>query len=74
MTIRCYGCGGEAVRRQVNLKLWWGDTYIVVRDVTAWVCIECGEMYFDAQTCLYLDGIREGKSGGHGHAPARARA
>jgi hypothetical protein len=31
----------------------------LVENVPGWVCEECGEAYFDAETCKQLDRLRE---------------
>jgi YgiT-type zinc finger domain-containing protein len=59
MVTRCYLCGGRTVRRFVTAENWWGDKLALVENVPAWVCDECGEAYFDAETCRQLDRLRE---------------
>jgi YgiT-type zinc finger domain-containing protein len=56
---RCYLCGGKTVHRLVTAENWWGDKPALVEDVPAWVCEDCGEAYFEAETCRTLDRLRE---------------
>ena len=55
---RCYFCGGRTLPRKVTAENWWGDTLTLVEDVPALVCEDCGEQYFEAETCKRLDGLR----------------
>lgn len=59
MVTRCFICGGKTERRRVTAENWWGDKLSLVENVPAWVCEDCGEAYFDADTCRQLDRIRE---------------
>jgi len=51
MVTRCYFCGGKTKRGRVRAENWWGDTLAFVENVPAWVCEDCGEPYFEAETC-----------------------
>ncbi|MDH7577537.1 MAG: type II toxin-antitoxin system MqsA family antitoxin [Bacillota bacterium] len=59
MVTRCYLCGGETVKKLVTAENWWGETLALVENVPAWVCEDCGEAYFDAETCKQLDRLRK---------------
>jgi len=59
MVTRCHLCGGKTVKKTVTAENWWGDKLTLVEDVPAWVCEDCGEKYFDAETCRALDAMRE---------------
>ena len=52
---RCYLCGGQTALQRVTAENWWGDQLALVEDVPAWVCEQCGEQYFDAETSRQLD-------------------
>jgi YgiT-type zinc finger domain-containing protein len=58
MISRCYLCGGGTEQRLVTAENWWGDDLALVENVPAWVCKDCGEKYFDAETCKQLDELR----------------
>ena len=59
MVTRCYFCGGKTKRGRVRAENWWGDTLAFVENVPAWVCEDCGEPYFEAETCRELDRLRQ---------------
>ncbi|WP_041589194.1 type II toxin-antitoxin system MqsA family antitoxin [Thermoanaerobacter wiegelii] len=53
---KCVKCGCEKlIKTKVTLEKWINGKLIVVENVPAWVCKECGEKYFDAETTLKLD-------------------
>lgn len=56
---RCYLCGGPMAFQQVTAENWWGERLALVENVPAWVCEQCGEQYFDAETCKQLDRLRQ---------------
>ena len=58
MVTRCYFCGGRTVLRRTTAENWWGGTLALIEGVPAWVCENCGESYFDAETCQKLDDLR----------------
>ncbi len=58
MVTRCYFCGGKTEYRKVRAENWWGDTLAFVENVPAWVCEDCGEPYFEADTCEQQDRLR----------------
>jgi YgiT-type zinc finger domain-containing protein len=43
----------------VTAESWWGDELALVENVPAWVCEDCGEQYFDAETSQHLDRLRQ---------------
>jgi YgiT-type zinc finger domain-containing protein len=59
MVTRCYLCGATTERRNVTAENWWGDELSLVENVPAWVCRQCGETYFDAETSKQLDRLRQ---------------
>ena len=58
MLTRCYFCGGNIETRRVTAENWWGETLALVENVPALVCRNCGEYYFEAETCKKLDHLR----------------
>ncbi len=58
MVTRCYFCGGKTELRRVTAENWWGEKLALVENVPAWVCTDCGEPYFEAETCKQLDRLR----------------
>jgi len=58
MVTRCYFCGGKTVPRRVTAENWWGEKLVLVEDVPAHVCEDCGKSYFEAAVCRKLDQLR----------------
>lgn len=59
MVTRCYLCGRSTQRELVTAKNWWGNDFALVEHVPAWICQNCGEVYFDAETSRTLDQLRQ---------------
>jgi len=56
MIDRCDICGGELLHKQTtDLHIWQDDELIIIRNILADVCSQCGEAYFSAETSLKLD-------------------
>lgn len=52
----CYFCrGGQVKKRKVNIARYWGKELIVLNNVPALVCIQCGERYFEAKVSKKID-------------------
>jgi len=58
MLTQCYFCGGKTVPRLVTAENWWAEKLVLVEDVPAHVCEDCGESYFEAEVCLKLEHLR----------------
>ena len=43
---KCYFCKGRIVEQKVRVDFRWGDELVVIEDVPAEVCQQCGEKYF----------------------------
>ena len=49
--MKCVRCKyGSTSKKKVNVKLERDGSIVIVKDVPAMVCDECGEMYFDSST------------------------
>lgn len=53
MNDRCFFCKGKVGQERVNVDFRWGESLVVIEDVPAGVCQQCGERYFDAE--VYKD-------------------
>ncbi|MFQ6101121.1 MAG: type II toxin-antitoxin system MqsA family antitoxin, partial [Anaerolineae bacterium] len=53
----CHFCGGKVVTRQVNVMRHWKGRYILLKNVPAYVCTQCGEKYYDAAVAETMDRI-----------------
>ena len=47
----CYFCKGKVIQQQVTIDYRWGGDLVVIKDVPAGVCQQCGEKYF--QSAVY---------------------
>jgi len=56
---RCYLCGGAPEARKVTARRWRDGNLTLIENVPALVCQNCGEPYFDAETCLQMDRVME---------------
>ncbi len=55
MKDRCDLCGGELRPDKTTLEIWLGEELLVIRDVSADVCQQCGEAYISAEISKKLD-------------------
>jgi len=53
----CECCEGTVEHRRVRARFHFKGETIYVEKVPAWVCITCGEQYFDAQVYKRLEEI-----------------
>jgi YgiT-type zinc finger domain-containing protein len=53
----CEYCDGTIEHRQIRARFQFHDQTIYVDQVPAWVCIHCGEQYFDAPVYKRLEAI-----------------
>lgn len=53
----CPICGGATTRSKTTFSVDKGETLIVVRDVPATVCNQCGEEWIDNDTSAKLERI-----------------
>lgn len=53
----CYFCKGHVVKKKVEHLHRWGSKVILLQDVPAEVCEQCGEVYFSPQVLEMMDRI-----------------
>jgi len=41
----CYNCNAHVIQRLTTIDYRWGDSLVVIKDVPAGVCEQCGEKY-----------------------------
>lgn len=51
----CDLCGGVLKSDSTTLEIWRGEELVVIKDVPADVCQNCGEAYLAAQVSARLD-------------------
>jgi len=56
-TFECYFCGGKVTAKHVNVMRHWKGRYILIENVPAHVCTQCGERYYDAAIAEAMDRI-----------------
>ena len=61
MVSKCYFCKGRVSKQKVKADFRWGEELVVIEDVPAEVCEQCGEKYLDAG--VYKEIERLAKSG-----------
>jgi len=54
--MECFYCRGELVRKRISYTATRKGYHLIVDEVPAWVCEQCGEPLFDEQT---VDAIQE---------------
>ncbi len=55
----CALCKGSLTKGKVNHIVDLGDGIIIIKDVPANICKQCGEYYVDTQTAIKLEDIVE---------------
>ena len=56
---RCLACNsGKLSAAEVKTAIWHGAKLVVVEDVPAFVCDQCGEQYYEDETAMVLDMMR----------------
>ena len=65
---RCDLCGGELRPGHATLEIWRDSDLIVLRDIPADVCQQCGEAYLTAEISEKLDRFLDEY---HRHRPER---
>jgi YgiT-type zinc finger domain-containing protein len=53
----CHFCGGKVIAQQIDVMRHWKDRYILIENVPAHVCTQCGERYYDAAVAEAMDQI-----------------
>lgn len=62
MTKKCYFCKGEVIRQQVTIDYRWGDDLVVIKNVPAGVCQQCGEKYLSSVVYKELEKLAKNKN------------
>ncbi len=56
---KCDLCGGELSTGTTSLEIWRSEELIVLRDIPADVCQQCGEAYLSAHVSEKIDQFLE---------------
>jgi YgiT-type zinc finger domain-containing protein len=62
MVDKCYFCKAKVVQQQVTIDYRWGDNLVVIKDVPAGVCQQCGEKYLESSVYKELERLAKSKS------------
>ncbi len=60
--IRCYFCKGGVVEKRIRVDFRWGDELVVIEDVPAEVCQQCGEKYFSPEVYKTMENLAKTKA------------
>ncbi len=55
--MKCAYCQGQLVRKQINYTANRKGYHLIIDDVPAWVCEQCGEPMFDEETVDTIQGM-----------------
>ncbi len=53
----CYFCGGVVEEEVISYMRKWKEKYILIENVPAGVCNQCGEKYFEAKVAEKMDDV-----------------
>ena len=62
MLDKCYFCKGDVVQQHVSIDYRWGDTLVIIKDVPAAVCQQCGEKYLSSSVYKELERLAKSKN------------
>ena len=62
MLDECYFCKANVVQQKITVDYRWGDTLVVIKDVPAGVCRQCGEKYLSSSVYKRLERLAKSKS------------
>ncbi len=59
---KCYFCKGKVLQQNINIDYRWGETLVVIKNVPAGVCDQCGEKYLTSDVYKELEQLAKSKS------------
>ena len=62
MLNQCYFCRANVVQQQITVDYRWGETLVVIQDVPAGVCQQCGEKYLSGNVYKELERLAQNKN------------
>jgi YgiT-type zinc finger domain-containing protein len=62
MLRECYFCKAKVVEQRITLDYRWGETLVVINDVPAGVCEQCGEKYLASGVYKELEKLAKSRS------------
>ena len=58
--MECLYCRGKLVRERVSYSATRRGYHLIIHDVPAWVCTQCGEPLFDEETVDAIQDVLQG--------------
>ncbi len=58
---KCYFCKGRIVEQKVRVDFRWGAELVVIEDVPAEVCQQCGEKYISPEVYKEMENLAKTK-------------
>ena len=58
---KCYFCRGTVEGKRITHVHRWGDQVIILEDVPADVCLQCGEVYLSPDVLEAMDRLVNGE-------------
>jgi len=58
---RCFFCKGRIVEQKVSVDFRWGAELVVIEDVPAEVCQQCGEKYISPEVYKEMENLAKTK-------------
>ena len=55
-------CKAKVIEQQVTIDYRWGDTLVVIKDVPAGVCQQCGERYLESGVYKEVERLAKNRS------------
>ncbi len=62
MLDKCYFCKAKVVLQQITIDYRWGETLVIIQDVPAGVCQQCGEKYLSSNVYKELERLAKSKN------------
>lgn len=62
MLDKCYFCKADEVRQHVTIDYRWGDILVIIKDVPAAGCQQCGEKYLSSSVYKELERLAKSKN------------
>lgn len=59
---KCYFCKAKVIEQYETIDYRWGDNLVVIKNVPAGVCQQCGEKYLTSSVYKELEKLAKGKN------------
>ena len=63
--MKCILCNGNLNQKNVKLDLWVDEELVIVEDIPADVCDQCGEKYVSAEVSKEIDKLLKNRVNAH---------